>query len=162
MKYISLGRDWINNILFNSNLKNNKINKPIGGLWASPYHPKEEYISDWEEFCVESGFLLNTLDKGVIFELKKDARVYTIDEFNDLCFLYCHYKLFDSDSYFELIDFERIAEKYDAILLTEKGQQDTRYTIPSLYGWDVETLLVLNYDAIDEDSFEEYKKNQPS
>ena len=42
------------------------------------------------------------------------------------------------------LDFEKIAENYDAIWLTEKGMQETRWSNPDLYGWDCETFLILN------------------
>jgi len=39
------------------------------------------------------------------------------------------------------LDWEEIAKHYDAIMLTEKGEKETRYTNPSLYGWDCESTL---------------------
>ena len=47
------------------------------------------------------------------------------------------------------LDFENIARHYDAIHLTPKGQEDTRWSTPhNLYGWDCETILILNTDNI--------------
>ena len=40
-----------------------------------------------------------------------------------------------------------------------KGQWATRFSRPNtLYGWDCETLLVLNFNAIDLNSMEKYKE----
>lgn len=47
------------------------------------------------------------------------------------------------------IDFEKMAEDYDAFWLTENGQAETRFSRPfSLYGWDVETVLVFRADVL--------------
>ena len=37
---------------------------------------------------------------------------------------------------------------YDAIFLTEKGQHETRFSEPSLYGWDCECVLVMNPSGV--------------
>lgn len=50
----------------------------------------------------------------------------------------------------EYIDFKTMVQKgIDAIYLTEKGQWKTRLTFPrNLYGWDCETVLILNERCI--------------
>ena len=51
---------------------------------------------------------------------------------------------------FQAIDFEAMVQRgIEGIYLTEKGQIDTRWTSPrSLYGWDCETILILNENCI--------------
>ena len=47
------------------------------------------------------------------------------------------------------IDFEKmLSDGIDAIYLTEKGEQETRFESPGLYGWDCECVLVMNPDCI--------------
>ena len=48
------------------------------------------------------------------------------------------------------VDFERmLVDGVDAIFLTEHGQWETRWSNPRhLYGWDVESLLVMNPDIV--------------
>jgi hypothetical protein len=50
-----------------------------------------------------------------------------------------------------VMDFEALAKEYDAIWLTEKGMWDTRDSAPgqpTTYGWDCETIYVMNPDVI--------------
>jgi hypothetical protein len=52
-------------------------------------------------------------------------------------------------TYREYIDFEVLAQSVDAVHLTVEGEAKTRYTEPrGLYGWDCETVLVLNPNSI--------------
>lgn len=155
MKYIVLGKTELKKELFNKDLTNDGINKPVGGLWSSPYTPGKKYISDWDRFCKEENFDKEDWSKGIIFKLKDNARIYTIDSYEDLTVLVNKYPNEKSIIRTDALDFNKIAEDYDAIHLTEEGQWKTRNTYPNtLYGWDCETLLVLNYDSIDEESFE--------
>ena len=47
-------------------------------------------------------------------------------------------------------DFEKLLKDgYSAIWLTERGQTETRFSFPStLYGWDVETVLILDKNSV--------------
>lgn len=46
------------------------------------------------------------------------------------------------------LDYEKLAEVYDGMLLTEKGETTTRYSPISLYGWDCESIVLFNLDCI--------------
>lgn len=129
------------------------MNKPFGGLWACPIRLDGEFITAWQEWC--SNEMPHWLkDFGVKFSLKDNARIYTIDSYDDLAALYDKYKQ-ESTVYYPkpLLDFEAISLDFDAIYLTEYGEMVTRFSEVDLYGWDVETLLVLNFDAIDRQEF---------
>jgi hypothetical protein len=43
------------------------------------------------------------------------------------------------DYAFQPLDFERMAQDFDGMHLTDEGQWSTRLTQPSLYGWDCES-----------------------
>ena len=125
----------------------------------SPYTPGKKYISDWDRFCKEENFDKEDWSKGIIFKLKDNARIYTIDSYEDLTVLVNKYPNEKSIIRTDALDFNKIAEDYDAIHLTEEGQWATRFSRPNtLYGWDCETLLVLNFNAIDLNSVEEYSE----
>ena len=159
MRYIVLGKTELKEELFNTDLTNNGINKPKGGLWSSPYN--KDTISGWYQFCKEQNFVKADNTVGVIFTLKEEARVYTIDSKEDLDNLVNKYP----NDVLEILkeraglNFIAVSKDYDAIYLTDKCKWATIFSRPNtLYGWDCETLLVLNFNAIDLDSMEKYKE----
>ena len=123
--------------------------KPIGGIWGSTYIRDEVYSSAWEKWCISENFGYSWKE-AVIFTLKKDAKVYVIDSVQDLNNLAKVYNIHGNGRITHL-DFEAmVAAGIDAIHLTEKGEEETRFSWPySLYGWDVESWLILNINAID-------------
>lgn len=123
------------------------FNKPHGGLWASPCGSK----CNWYEWCIDNDFHTDRLNDYFIFALKDDARVLTIEsridlirlKLNDLCldFNSCYPFTMDEEFY---PDFEKLLDLgYDAI---EVYIRNTIYW--DLYGWDCDTLLVLNPDCV--------------
>jgi len=112
-------------------------NKPSGGLWTSPVGSEYGW-SDWSKDN-EYGDLSSHFDlifKGTIFEID------SLDDMNNLPWI-------ESDRT-PFVSFEPLVFMgYDAIHLTVKGEAETRFTHPKdLYGWDCETVLIMNPDAI--------------
>jgi hypothetical protein len=112
-------------------------NKPKGGLWTSPVD--SEY--GWKDWGKDNdyGNLANYFDlnfEGIVFEIN------SVEDMNNLPWV-------ESDGCY-FVSFEQLVLwGYDAIYLTVKGETDTKFTHPkSLYGWDCETVLVMNPDAI--------------
>ena len=136
-------------------IKNQELrNKPHGGLWASP---TKDVDVGWARWCMQEEFCVDKLDKYFDFKLKDNARVLRIEKIKDL------EKLPRVDLYNELvnlqalntmnfdIDFEEITKNYDAILVymyRDKENDFHKSMYFELYGWDVDTLLVLNPDVI--------------
>jgi hypothetical protein len=124
--------------------------KPSGGLWICPYNNKRKFKSDWQKWCYDINF--RNYKSGTILTLSKNIRPYIIDSQQNLIELIdevgsspeC-----DLFPYWKIIDFERAAERYDLIYLTEKGQGETRLPWKNreynLYSWDVCCGLLLNY-----------------
>jgi hypothetical protein len=121
----------------------NRFVKPYGGLWATPVG--SETWKDWCQYNWETKPDKDNLKSSFTFGLKKDTNVYVID---DLCDLLQLPKW--TAGYSDYIDFEQCLHSgVDAIHLTEKGQWDTRLSSPmDLYGWDLESILVMNPDVI--------------
>jgi len=117
--------------------------KPKGGLWTSTYHPK--FISAWVFFCKTE--YPEPLQGASLWQMtvKEDAKVYTIDTLEDLLKLDEMGLLKDSAMPGgKVIDFEKAAEVFDGIRLTDAGVENTGaadFHIPTLYGWDVESTL---------------------
>lgn len=147
-KFLTIGIDSIDKNKF-VNVKNENFVKPAGGLWASPYTPNEEYQSSWHEWC-NYNMPEWIKDYGVVFELKFQTKILIIDTIEDVNKTFESYGI-NNDS---VLDFEKISKDYDCIYLTQRGENITRFNRKySLYGWDVESLLVLNIDCI----FNSYK-----
>lgn len=122
-------------------VKNDNWVKPKkeGGVWTSPVDSNWGW-KDWNE---DEQFAECDQRNSFTVCLKKDAKIFVIDSLNDLknAPLTYGYSI-------KVLDFERIAKKYDAIWLTEKGQKATHFSYPlNLCGWDCETVLILNPDC---------------
>jgi len=162
--HIIIGKKELNKEEFKL-IKNNLGNKPRGGLWASPYHPDKEYISGWHEWCSsEMDHWLS--NDSVVLEIKEDARIFTIDSQDDLIEFIKIIGIAEDELTktlkFKMLsypDFEKVSQIFDVVYLTEEGQWDTRFSNNgcdyNLYGWDCESILILNYDCI---KTWEYKK----
>ena len=112
-------------------------NKPKGGLWTSPINS----TYGWSEWCKDNGYD----DLTSYFDLEFEGTVFEINSFKDMNNLPW---IEINDMYF--VSFEQLMFMgYDAVYLTDKGQTETRLTHPkSLYGWDCETVLIMNANSI--------------
>jgi len=110
--------------------------RPETGLWASPV----DSSFGWKDWCELESFRNCSPNNSFSFQLSSDARVFVINDIDDLEQLPW---LEDRSS--NGPDYESIREIYDVLFLTEEGQYNTRLTYPkNLYGWDCECILVMN------------------
>lgn len=124
--------------------------KPYGGIWASPEGSK----NGWREWCQAEQF--DDLEKKHKVILEIDMKNFiTIDNISDLDKLHWYNIVVGIE--IEAIDFEKIKkEGIDGILLTEHGQATTRFSRftsdkrRDLYGWDCESVLIMNERCIKE------------
>jgi len=118
-------------------IKNIRHVKPEGGLWASPVNS----TYGWREWCKDENFG----DFSSSFEFEFTGNIFVIDRRED-AFRMPWLTYFGSIEY---SDFEEMVLRgYDAIWLTNKGQVETRFGRPSLYGWDCESVLIMNPSCI--------------
>ena len=157
-KFITFGIEEISKMYFCNVTNQDFINKPLGGLWSSEYFPNSSKAnncckSDWEFWCRNENFHLERLNKGVVFELKKQANIYTVDSYDDLLKLsenYSYEKYFYGIEIKKYIDFEKMSKDFDGLFLTVEGELQTRYEAKmNLYGWDCSSLLLFNIDVIE-------------
>lgn len=121
-------------------------NKPIGGLWASDV--KAEY--GWKQWCEDNGFYCerNTDDNCFRFTLAENAKILTLICSSDVKAMPLLGKTgaFDYKPNFE----EILSLGYDAVdyrLSDDCGSAfDNLYWY--LYGWDCDSILVLNPNII--------------
>lgn len=118
-------------------VKNKSFVKPEGGLWSSPVNSNY----GWREWCKSESF--GNLSHH--FKFHFEGNVFVIDSCADAARM-PWLTFYGSIKY---PDFEKMVSLgYDAIWLTEKGQQETRFGEPSLYGWDCESVLVMNPSGV--------------
>lgn len=138
-------------------VKNREVsNIPVEGtgIWASKYKPRFYYTSKFHEI------LINNFSKepqvAFKFELNSDAKICVIDSLEDLYLLISDFNI--NVDYLRrgmTLNFEKLSEMYDALYLTEQGQEETfdSYGV-DLSGWYPETLLLFNMECIDTDSID--------
>ncbi len=124
-------------------VENMNFVKPKGGLWTSPVDSE----FGWKDWCVAEDFRSCNKENSFKVRFKDDAKVAIIDTYEDMD------KLPLQDDRFHSIlmpNFESLAIDIDAIWMTAEGQWATRMSHPkSLYGWDCESVLIMNPDCIE-------------
>lgn len=121
-------------------------NKPQHGtgLWASAVDA--EY--DWKDWCEDNNFGECIDDESFRFTLKDDTKVFTVKCEEDAKRLLSKTGKFYaySASLFDGIDFEKLRDfGYDALEIFA-GSNRTIYDL--FYGWDCDSILILNKDVI--------------
>lgn len=133
-------------------------NKPFGGLWSSP---TKDVDMSWERWSIVNEFRLDKLEEHFDFTIKDNARVLVIKDIKDLDKLPRlkdkNNFIVNTDSMNSNIDFEELTKNYDAIMVWIYRSDDQDGLVRTfdgiyyrLYGWDVDTLLVLNPDIVEE------------
>jgi hypothetical protein len=127
-------------------IKNRNFVKPSGGLWASPV--ESDY--GWRHWCTAEEYQVDSLKKSFTFWY--EGNVLVIDDFIDLSKIV--WREVDEYRSIKYPDFEEMLRRgVDAIWLTNRGQWETRDhwgSGRSLYGWDCESVLIMNPDKIEE------------
>lgn len=115
------------------------FNKPNGGLWGCEVGTK----FGWKEFCELENIDWVNLSDSFEFELTPEARVLRLHNLDDYVEFRSKYAINDIGIKLALgYDFERIAKEYDVIDF-KVGE-----LYMALYGWDVDSIIVLNPDVI--------------
>lgn len=145
-KYIHYGSDKFDPKRF-TEIKNPKplwVKPYSGGLWASPIDSK----FSWKDWCESEQFELDRLKTSFIFDLSPKAKVLEIKGISDIEKAEKQKLIIRYNTAIPLIryviDFEKIKKKgYDVILFVENDE-----THFPLYGWDCDSILVLNKKVI--------------
>lgn len=128
-------------------IKNRNWNKPSGGFWTSPVNSSY----GWKDWNLDSEFRECDLKNSCTLKLKPSAKIYVIDNMAHLKRYSTNKCKYTNKLY---LDFEKMSKKYDAIWVTTKGLMETSDIsykegfVYSLYGWDCETVLILNKEII--------------
>lgn len=122
---------------------------PGTGFWTSTWLEKQQ-SSAWIPWCTRTSPRRIENKYWFVLNPAPNARVATINGLANLeRLLHTYRRVFTGRraylTEFGYLDFERLAQNFDAIHLTAQGQRETRLTIPNLYGWDVESTLWLRW-----------------
>jgi hypothetical protein len=135
---------------FYEEIEDQNFVKPLGGLWLSRIQENEKTL--WQNWCEEQRW--SPYEAPVYFQevfLRDNAKVIRLHSFEDFEELIESYP---SPHDYSPFSFEALSKDFDVIWLTDRGERETRVLchsllkIPSLYGWDFETFLVLNKNVI--------------
>lgn len=144
IEYIHYGDKKFNKKKFEE-IKNIMFVKPLGGLWAS--RVDSEY--GWKSWCESQNFHPEKYRENNYFKfkLRENAKVLTIANREQLEKIIKQNLSEDYKALFVALNFEELAKQYDAIevLISEDNR-----LYWDLYGWDCDSILVMNKDVIEE------------
>lgn len=139
--YIHYGNKEFNKNKFNP-IKNEEYwIKPKGGLWASPI----DALFGWKDWCKAEDFRKCEKENSFSFSLPS-ANIYMIDSVDALHSLPIIKNYDNVPIRLTVIDFEKCIELgYDAIELSISSDRKLYW---ELYGWDCDSILVMNPEKI--------------
>lgn len=117
------------------------LTKPNGGFWAC----KDDAEASWKEYCDEATTISIDENNFFCFVLSDDAKVLKIDSYEILEGLPQFKNSLRSVSQWVFLDFEKLSLEYDAI---EVLISEDHAIYDALYGWDVDSILIMNPDII--------------
>lgn len=118
--------------------------KPKGGLWVSPVDSSWGWI-DW---CEAEDYGHSKASPYFDIMVRPETRMIVIDSLADAASKLPWVRA-DGFMRFRWPDWRAvIMDGWDMIVLTERGQEETRFGEPSLYGWDCESAVILNPEII--------------
>lgn len=119
-------------------IKNGNFTKPRGGLWASRTDAKY----GWKDWCKDEDFRECAESESFKFTLKDGTRILTINSCKDLESLPTR-EIFRPTT---ALDFEKLTQDYDAV---EVIISDDIQLCFELYGWDCDSIVVMNKDCME-------------
>lgn len=152
MKYIHYGSNKFDKDKFLrvKNCDHDWTKPQEGGFWASPIGTKR----GWKQWCESEGFHIDKLNNSFKFDLAADSKIFHIKSYDDLKKLpkfpnlICNIPI---TSLYYKIDFEKASKEYDAIELHLSEDKNSNYEESlyfKLYGWDCDSILIMNPDII--------------
>lgn len=140
-KYIHYGAEPFNRDLIVPIRNRLYFTKPWGGLWASPV----DAPFGWKQWCEREGFALDRFVHSFTFTLSPEAKVLTISSRLNMHGLPRGDSL-GLDLGMVCLDFEELRRQgYDAVELELSCDWELYF---ALYGWDCDSIVILNPDVI--------------
>lgn len=144
--YIHYGHEAFNPDDFVEISNGGWIKPKTGGLWASPVNAER----GWKEWCEDECFRECTEDNSFKFTMRDSSRIFYIDSKEALEAFAKRYASSKHDwmhcFMVTNVDFEQmIRDGWDAL---EISLSDYWELYHALYGWDCDSIVVLNKDAV--------------
>lgn len=140
--YIHYGIDRFDPVMFKEIRNREYFNKPSGGLWASDV--KASF--GWRDWCQEEDLIDWLGTSYFLFTLRDDANVIHIRSLDDVGKLERNGHFGDMYNVMVFPDFEWLLKSgVDAVELHLSDCQDLH---TALYGWDCDSILILNKDIV--------------
>ena len=139
--YIHYGHKHFNKDLFEPIKNRAFFVKPFGGLWASNVNAR----FGWKDWCEAEEFCDCDKENSFSFTISDNARILQINSVKDIETLPTHKD--DLSCSWTILDFEQLSKMYDAIEANISNNNELYF---ALYGWDCDSILVMNPDVIHE------------
>jgi hypothetical protein len=144
-QYIHYGANSFDRLKFKKVIGSDTgLNKPIGGLWASPVDCK----CSWFYWCKDNEYHEERLNKSFKFTLVNGSKVFHIRTYKDMFKLPCINNKYDPIFNCVVYDWLKIKQKYDAVEL-HLGENYPLFH-DAFYCWDVDSIVILNPDIVRE------------
>jgi hypothetical protein len=141
-KYIHYGHKTFDKSKFKPILNMLGFTKPSGGLWASPIDSE----LGWKDWCESEDFRECKEEDSFTFTLKENSNIlhiYSLEDLRNLPKMILDIKMFT------VLDFEKIKDSgVDGIEL-HLYSEHYHDLYNSLYGWDCDSILIMNPDIIE-------------
>lgn len=137
---------------------NRAHSKPSGGVWLSGLDVT------WKDWCTDNMFSRPDTFEEFVYRFPSGLRVARVDcaaDFDqlfslvgsdpgaaDLAASIEQYAPGSSGMFDRLLNFERLAELFDCLHVTDSGVFDPGLRYGSLWGYDLESFLLLNVEAV--------------
>lgn len=143
MKYIHYGSRSFDSAKFMQPVNRPGFNKPYGGIWASPVGAKY----GWKEWNKENYYSECKEENSFTFSLRENANILHIRSKEDFDLLSRQENDFGFTTIIP-VDYEKmVVDGWDAIELHLSDNWDLYF---DLYGWDCDSILILNKEVIHE------------
>lgn len=122
--------------------------KPSGGFWASAI----DDAYGWKQWCMDNNFQECTKNDSFTFTIRKGAKIVEIQSKEDLYYLPILERTDGIFDEFIYLDFEKLVKMgIDAIHVLISKDHRLYY---NLYGWNCDSILIMNPDIIEEVKYE--------
>ena len=127
-------------------------NKPMGGFWGTP----EDSPNNWKSWCLSKKIRTRSLNHYFRFRLFENAKVFFVNSEEKEQML--PLQVIDEATYLKGIrEYQpKLGHIYDFEALKKNGYDAVEISITecpklfwSMYGWDCDSIVVLNADVVD-------------